>query len=420
MQIGRVSVAECDEWSEGASGVVRTGGLLHGDTSAELSIQRQQILGLASGDEWAVPVTMSHDPDRDGWYRVLDVDVEHVLGMTETRGERRWSATLQRLEYGVQPRIELRRKGALRANTHSLNSNTANAIICLPGTATAIDIGATGGTYTRTNRDLAVATKQVARIAEASTSTLYDHIVSARVPLADAYVGAARLEVDVTGSGDWRTVVGREVDEQPTAWRLSNDLFRVSYSTTSLGFVAELWTGAAWQRPNFTRFQLMRGTTAAFALVHPAQIRVLYNGPERVTLRLIYDDATNLDRVAVDLTLLRGRQHIEASVFSRVAAQWGIGANENTSLPDVTNLTSNSGLRRTDADSNTRWGIASPQTITLTSVSTTRIIHLTTAANRFNFGFGLGTGAVTSESGIVTEMNAYFAPVYDSVRPSGL
>ena len=43
-------------------------------------------------------------------------------------------------------------------------------------------------------------------------TTLYDTVCSLYVPIEDAYDGAPKIEVDITGTGSWRAVVGKDMD----------------------------------------------------------------------------------------------------------------------------------------------------------------------------------------------------------------
>jgi hypothetical protein len=414
MQIGRVgqgtlTLLEPDMWEEGPDGSVSTGGLLRDLTFAELRFQRLQLLGLLSPDESEVPVLLgSTDDDRNGWYRVQNVTVGNILGRSETHGDRRWSMSLRRVVIGNARRVELVRFGSVIANSKSQTESGTRAVVVLPATAAGVDLGTGAATYTRSTR--ATTEGDVAVYDEGTGASLFRTTAAAVLPLADAYVGACRVEVQVDST--WRTLVGREVD--PSAnWRLSNGLLRVSWLAANSSLHLELWTGSAWTALAAERMQvnLQEALSVPGA---PRHFEVLQNSPNQAVVRLVVGGTAANDRHELDLRIRRGHRAVACSLFGRAAAKRGIAVmRAGSGGIAYTAQASDRGIARTDADANgLKWVINAPAAYTLPIPAedvgpSYALIQLATAGTRFNFGVGLvatsGTGPVTTTS------NEYFA-----------
>ena len=147
-----VTLDEPSTWAEGPDGTVQAEGWIADLTTLQAGIVRDQFLGLINPDEPIVPVFIDHDDTRNGLYRVLDADVDHVLGATEITGDRKWKVALQRTRWWDQPRYELKRSGGVVSNVHSITTSSYTSFIGLPASAEAVDSGTDTGTLVRGTR----------------------------------------------------------------------------------------------------------------------------------------------------------------------------------------------------------------------------------------------------------------------------
>lgn len=396
MTIGRVGsdplLPEPSSWSEGADGVVRVTGWLIADSTTEASVLREQILGL--GDPYGekfVPVTVAHDPERDGWYEVLDVSVDHVLGQTEVAGGREWSATLRRLPYRTQPRYELHRYGGVWTNNHSITTSTYEGFIALPGTASAVDLGSTG--FNRGTRN-----SETGAVYFYTADPTYDVVVSAYVPISDAYVGAARIEMDVSGSGDWYTVVGTDIRPLPTRWRLGNGMIRATWDTTEHGFAVEVYDSSAWEELGTyttSNYFVITDAAASYVETDPVAVGVLRNDPLACTLRLVFDYDSGKSRMFTDVTVRRGDRNVFGIIKSRSVNQWGL---EPTVTSTATALTSGTFRIDSNDDAGNRWVMSSPKTANFNSSTGAWRVSSSTSVVPWAIGVELNGSGASSQS----------------------
>lgn len=406
LTIGRVgasiALADHHEWNEDASGNVSLSVWSDAADTVDASFLREQLLGL--GDprgEPFVPVSVGTDPDRDGWYQVRGVKLTDVLGATELRGDRIASVSLRRLPYRVGPRYEVHRKGTVWTNAHSITESTYKGLTALPSSSKAVDLGLTA-TVTRGTRESA--TGQLA-IYTTNNGT-YDTVVSAYVPIGDAYDGAATIEVDVTGSGDWRTVVGTDIPFLPTRWRLSNGSIRVSWNTTAGAFEVEAWKSSAWvnlgeQAGPAANYFKLTDAAASYVTADPVSVDVLKNDPLMCIVRLVFDYDSAKGRVFVDLAVRRGDRNIMGIIKSRPTKQWGVEPTQAVASTAAT------GCFQPDANDNqsNRWVISSPKTYNLNTG--TGAWRLSTADQVCPFAIGAELNG-TSASGQSTGQNVAY------------
>lgn len=396
-RVGRdVTLGEVSRWEESGDGNVQVGGWIRGLSTQDASWLREQLLGLTDPrGEAAVPVAVGYDDSRDGWYQVLSVDVTDLIGATEKRGDREWSATLRRLGYREQPRYEVHRFGNVFGNDHGIVKATYQGWCALPASAQAVDLGA-DASWTRTvrtaaNGDVAVYT--------GGSTTLYDTVVSSYVPIDDAYVGAPTLELDVSGSGDWRTVVGADVRNLPsTRWRLSNGLVRCQWSNGG-GLVLEAYDGSAWDTVGTyggvpTCFQLSQQTGSTVASA-PVAIAVLRNDPTIVSMRLLLDFNDKTSRIQWDVSCRRGERGFINVVKSRDSEAWGVVPSVSVSAVGAAVATTSGSIRPTSNDANGhQWVMSIPEThIQNTDTGAWRVATSNTSVP---WGLGVAVGGSTA------------------------
>ena len=419
--IGRVgadiTLAEVGGWQEQADGSVEIQGWMSNATVAQVEHLRDQLLGLVgSPDEPIVPVTVGHDDSRNGWYWVLDADVEHVLGVTEDTGDRKWRARIRRTPWWDQPRMELKRTGGVVTNAHSVTTSSHTSFIAIPNTCEAVDSGTDTGTLSRGSRTAETGT--MAFITGTATgAALYNTVVSYDLPLADAYDGAATIEVDVSGVGGYKPVVGRQVRrEHKTSWRLNNGLIQVAWHTGDHGLGLSVYDGSSWETIA-PRFILTDDTSYTTVDEDPISWAVLRNDPTMVTIRLVMDYEAGTSRIQWDISLRRGDRNLINVVKSRTSTQWGLeqsgGAYATTAITGAWRLTSD------DANGN-RWLISSPKATTADLVNGP--LRLTSASQVFPFGIGVELGG-SGSAGQAQAQNVayhYYAQAIESPAVSGV
>jgi hypothetical protein len=409
LQIGRIGLDIDMEapmrWDESGGRVSLSGVIVAPSTDAERLWQAEQILNLAgpTRSELAVPLISTAWPERNGWYEVLSTDVSPEVGFVAGASRMRWSASLRRLRGGAMPRYELRRLGHAIANDHSINRGSSTGFVAFPASATAPDFGSdvTWSRWLRTSDTGGMV------LVTGGGTTLYDTIVSLQVPIADAYVGAARIEYDVTGSGSWKTVVGKDMRwSSATRWRISNGLVRCSWDATGKALVIEGRAGSSWEALD-EKFSFSTGGASLTAInTDPVAVTVVRNDAARVTVQLLLPLFTDTHRVALFLSLRRGDLNILGSLKSSSSRQFGIVPSATTA---VTSLTS--AIHRTSNDTlGNRWVVSSPRTWATTDLAHGNL-YLTSGSKSFPFGIGFqpdGTSAAGIE-GVGNIRSHYYA-----------
>ena len=409
MTIGRVgtdiTLTEPSSWSESSDGVVTISGTIRDVGTQDGSFLREQLIGLADpyGEQF-VPVTVGHDSDRNGWYQVLDVSVDHMLGATENHGARGWSATLRRLPYRSQPRYELHKYGTVWTNSHSITTGTFRGYVALPATATAVDLGDDTYTNFRVTR-----TADTGSVAWYTGQSMYDTVISAYVPLEDAYDGAAKIEVDVTGSGDWYTVVGTEIRPLPTRWRLGNGLVRATWDTTNFGLAVEVYDSSVWEELGTittSNYFLFTDASSSYIDSDPVAVEVLRNDPLACTLRLVFDFDSAKERVFTDVTVRRGDRNVFGVIKSRAPYQWGV---EPSLTGAATALTSGTFSIDANDDAGNRWVMSSPKTANFNSGTGAWRVSTSSDAVPWAIGCEFGGSGATGQNAALQVSYAFFS-----------
>lgn len=396
LQLGRVGLdvdmSAPHSWSEAGDTITMSAYLKRPRTSAEKLWQAEQILNLAGRNraELAVPFISTAWPERDGWVEVLDTNVSPVGKAAPGSGPLGWSATMRRLRGGKQPRYELRRLGYPIDNDHTITRGSYAGWLAYPATATAPDFGDdvswTIGSRTSDTGSVAFVT--------GGSTVLYDTVASLYVPLADAYVGAPKIEVSVGGT--WRTVVGKDI-RLTTAdlVRVNNGMVRASWDTTNHRLQLEAYVSGAWEALE-DEFTFTTGGAALTAFgTDPSNITVIRNDASRVTIQLLFPILSGEHRAVMTLSLRRGDRNILGTVKSSSSRQFGI---KTSTAAAATTLTS--GIHRTadDAQGN-RYVICSPRTFTADLAAGT--VYLSTGSKSFPFGIGIEAGG-TAATGVNT------------------
>lgn len=313
--------------------------------------QREMFRGLSfESDESIVPVTYDSDPLADGFYRVLDVNVNPERFPI---GAFPFSMDLQRIASSSSPAFESVLLGALRVNGHGIVVGSTVPWVAVPDDAHYFDPGPLpiSPSVNRTSADGVVTIHF-----DGTNQRLNDAIARWSISPALAYVGAAKLEVGTT----LRTVVGRQIQNLTANWRLSNGLLRITPVSGSSDLDISCYDGTQWD--NAVRFDFGYDVATFFAGFSPyVAVTVLRNSPEAVSIRLSAPPAFKIGNLhTVDLTLRRGARMVEVCMSSDVGFK---GRIKMTTPAAATALTG--GIRGTSNNaSGNRFVLSTPLSFT--------------------------------------------------------
>lgn len=262
---------------------------------------RQQLLGLIDNeDETVVPCTSSDDPDFDGFYRPVSINVGHIG--TQDDGAFTFSATLQQLRSYSSSMFEVTVQSVLRANALGITA-PAHIIVCL------VRAVSRGVTLLPPNAGWVAASGTVAEggvaLNRMSRST-FDSIVrySFGVPPSKFYLAGCKIERRYGAM--WVPVNGRSIpDTTQGQWRISNGLIRFTLGATSVDpAVIEVWDNAtaAWEPTSM--FNGVSSLGIGYDELYPDRLEVVRNSPETVIVRHTASD------VQSSFSLNRGVHHI--------------------------------------------------------------------------------------------------------------
>ena len=291
-------------------GAIRVTGNVHVADATDMTYAVEQIAALVDNpDETFVPVIWGDYPAGwDGFYRVLDVS----LGSTQPDV---WTlaADLERVQGFAAPLFEAIVLGGKRAGVGA--GVTAQAWQGLPATV----MGYENGTITPTVEVAATADGNLTLFTDA-VNKLFNARVEFYLPPASWYVGAATLTVG------GNLIVGRQCQNDPDGWMISNGIIRLSGVANSGAIKLEHWSGAAWVSNGSYSFGQYGGGAQPLLTDPPLAITVLRNGPECVTIRLAYDAQSVVTNarfaVNVDVSLRRGANCAEVYLSTRGAYRW--------------------------------------------------------------------------------------------------
>ena len=263
----------------------------------------------ASTDESVVPVTFDTPlAHLTGFYRVGDVSVDQAM---PDRSD--LTLDLERVQGYTAPLFESIVLGGKRSGVAA--GVTAEAWQALPDTVK----GYENGTITPTVEVAATADGNLTLFTDA-VNKLFNARVEFYLPPASWYVGAATLTVG------GNLIVGRQCQNDPDGWMISNGIIRLSGVTDSGAIKLEHWSGTAWVEDGSYWFGQYGGGAQPLLTAPPLAITVLRNGPECVTIRLAYDAASIVTNarfaVNVDVSLRRGANCAEVYLSTRGAYRW--------------------------------------------------------------------------------------------------
>lgn len=397
LTIGRfgteIRVDDVTGWDEQGDRITVTGQTPHGSVPDALTL-RQQLMGYVdSPDETFVPVTWADQPQVNGYYRVVSADVS-PNPRAAFAGVYDFRADLVRVQGFTAPLIESVLLGKLRTSTMTLTARRTQAI---PAG------GRSYAEYRTASRTLNPKTVDTTRAGPTAVAHLYaptDDSIAGQfyVPAVKFYEAAATLTI----AG--KSVVGRQVENKPTDWYLSNDIFEVRpVVADSLQLEFRLWTVTGWSGWRLIRFDHnnVGPTEPNTPLKIPHTVSVLANSPEGVTIRLLtVSSNTYRAPMTVDLTLRRGSRHATVEVGSTFGTFLYIYVSTFTDPVGRTGGWSNTGTEAYTV-------LGSP----LVTVGGTNVFDFSQAADQFRVSFPFCFGLTpTSEgtTGAQNMLNEYF------------
>jgi hypothetical protein len=357
-------------------------------------IWRQQLLGyLDNLDEPVIPVTWAGDSTVDGFYIPTGINIGLEPGQLKA-GFWPYEIKLHRIEQYSRPLIESVLLGALRANSAGVTTtevpwlavpyNAKNLGLLGTVISAAWPLGVNKVPYATDTGSIVIVTS-----AEA-----VDHDCKAQFQCAptDFYAGAATFEVGATP----KTVIGRQYAQDPTNWRLSNGILRVTptVSGTSLRLSIAAFDGTVWD-PAIS-FSLNNHGVGEMTGTTPAAVAVLRNSVEEVIIRITFTGDA-LYQGTLDLVLRRGARMVYG-YLALINQRTAPGIIPTTTVA-ATSLTG--GLRKTTNDGGgNRLVIGSPDTIT--KDLTTGEIYRPGTQYVLNFAIGFeipgGTAGVANQA----------------------
>ena len=311
VQVGRVSVSleVAVEAADYRGDTLRLSCYCDGTATHMYAIIEGLCAYAASTDESVVPVTFDTPlAHLTGFYRVGDVSVDQAM---PDRSD--LTLDLERVQGYTAPLFESIVLGGKRSGVAA--GVTAEAWQALPDTVK----GYENGTITPTVEVAATADGNLTLFTDA-VNKLFNARVEFYLPPASWYVGAATLTVG------GNLIVGRQCQNDPDGWVISNGIIRLSGVANSGAIKLEHWSGAAWVSNGNYSFGQYGGGAQPLLTDPPLAITVLRNGPECVTIRLAYDAQSVVTNarfaVNVDVSLRRGANCAEVYLSTRGAYRW--------------------------------------------------------------------------------------------------
>lgn len=394
-----LDTTEIDTWDL-SGGRVQVSGEHYFATVAEALAARQQVNGLSEYPD-PVYVSWADDSTQDGFYRVLSSSVP-TGEMTLVTGLLPWSVTLERSAGYAGLRPELNCTSRIRSAVAFL-AGYYEPQIASP-TSYAKDYGtATPTVVTRTilggaSMDLADYTAAASRPVLAGTPDL-------------TYVGAAKIRMGTT----LYTVIGRQTQNLPANWELSNSITTITPPTATAGlFKIQTVTSAGAAASVTYELKLGSYTGGAFTDVTAItrdSVVVTRESIEACSVRITgrVTAASTLYTYTLDLLLGRGDRGITASFTSSGSRQWGVAWTTTVASTLLASLDGALEANSADGDSNKAVLAIHPDTGTSTDDAANGKLWMDTAQKTLTaFASSSCSGTANSAAFVVGN---FFGPV---------
>lgn len=398
---------------------IRFSGVLRASSVSDARFLRIQLNGLLDNpDEPWVPFTWTEDPYAwDTLVRVNSVKVGTVP-LSLTTGWFPFEVSMSRLPGTAHaPLVESRLLGALRVNSHSIAVGSTVPWWATPTDAT---MGHVSGTSTATRTGDGGSVK-VAYTTDGAL--LYNAQPTMQLAPGDWYDMAAKIELTADDGTTYRAVTGRQIVNLPTAWRISNDLVRVTYGGAGGLFTVQHYTGGSWITAKTYRIFDTTGAAVTAAISGtPQTVTALRNSPECVSIRIGWEYAAGYPApIYLDLTLRRGALWVDGALviteefvdlLDNIGPRY-LGIGRNTAEAAATHT---SGLHANAADAaGGKYVMSTP--VAKGNDTTQGAFWPTTNAPVFPFMIGYEPSGAAGPDTFTNQVYAYFAAVTERQAP---
>lgn len=359
-------------------------------TVADAKVLRDQVRGLAGNqDEPVVPVTWDEDSTVNGYYRVESAEVGTVAASYSAN----WfpiDVTLVRVPGWQAPMVEVIARGADADTNHGVSSWS------WIGGPISGDVSATQFSGLVNNNGANGASVQNEDGAQAfwyantaDRDDLYNTELVYSVAETNYYDASCRIEMKQVDD-TYDVVVGRQIESDPSSWRLRNGQCQVTCSTNEPSFTVGVWDGtnSVYVDKKYDMLDQISGLHIPGNTgpgTPPRTVTVLRNSPEMVALRVWYNDTTT-DSVQCDFTLRRGAWWVEVAMSDSESGHRFEIVRSTTEAS--TAVTGGADATSVDGDGYTfQVRSTSP-----TTNSTDGGVFLTSTSNNALFGVGLDAG----------------------------
>ena len=312
---------------EGWAGAVQGAGVT---SRAMMLVLRDQFANLVGPDEPVVPLVYSYDSTFNGYYEVVAANITQYDIADEARARFRYQVQLVRVTaYGI---VEAVMSGCDRAGKPAtmINAFGPTPWHGVPSTWLGYDYGYLA-VLTPSTRNLfgGGSIDYYSMVHNASTPTVtdfYDATVTVGADPANYYDGQVQL---YSGSTPY-LVIGRQVINDPTHWRLSNNLVQIDNSSGAGNhFTMKFVRSNGSQYDSAWGYVLGFGAGGGFttlpAGVTPRSLTVLRNTPWLTTIRLAYSIYSGQSSsVTLDISLRRGSRVATFVIRSNNNQRWGL------------------------------------------------------------------------------------------------
>lgn len=335
-----LDTTEIDTWNV-SDGRVQVSGECFFSTVAEGLAARQQVAGLVEYPD-PVYVSWADDSTQDGFYRVVAATA-NTGDLTLVTGNLPWSVTLERSRgyAGLQPEIAI---SAITRAVAPVLAGYYQYAVCTP-TAYAKKYSSTPTVTTRT-------------ILGGATLDHAANGVGSRAVLTGTpdllYVGAVKIRM-----GDpLYTVIGRQNENLPDDWELSNGITTVTPPTGTAGlFKIQTVTSAgaaATVTYEVNLGSIITGTFTDVTAITRDTVVVVRESIESCAIRIAgrVTAASTLYTYTLDLILNRGDRGVVAVFESSGSRQWGAAWSTTIASTLLASLDGALQANSADADSN--------------------------------------------------------------------
>jgi hypothetical protein len=367
-------------------------------SEAEGLVLRDQIIGLSNNpDEPVVYVSFGGNYTRlDGFYAINGTSVEGTPGDGK-RGIVKWSIDMERIASYQSAFLESRFVANVITNSHGIAIGTSIGVVGMQQVASEISFTFPGGIVPTVHTEL-----QSIDYPSPTQIHVYGLNMSgfgsfngfsavgrwATDYSTGWYSGACKLQVGAS----FYNVVGRNMIDSPTSWRLRNDMVRVSPGASGTLDVQH-WDGTQWDTAKNYTLYTQGGT--AFTVDSFTHVSCIRNSPECSIIRVgLKSSSTNISVVA-DIMIRRGSRFVWIVYQSVSTLQYGV---KRTTVEAATSITG--GIRATSNDaSGNRYIICGASGSTAFTKDTVNGgLYMSNVANAAVFGIGCelgGSGAST-------------------------